>query len=355
MKRITILVLIITLITALTIGCSKAPEPAPEPGPVVEAPIEVSEPEPIPIPEPEVLAPEGIQSPLSGRYGAEEIVNGRIMAIVFDNHPAARWQAGLKNAEVIYEYPVEGTFTRYIGLFLLEHPEGQIGPVRSARPYLVTKAHEFDAIFVHVGGSEAAKADARNLKVAEIDGLTSSPKVFWREGSKKAPNNLYTSMDVLRQVQKAKGFRANSEYEGFKFIGDEDTRTGDPANIVDIIYNKSNSSRFEYDQESENYKRFKDNKPHIDESDGSQLIADNIIIQKTNIKVLDNEGRLGITVEGEGNGIYISRGFSEEITWKKSSRSGKTYYMDNSGNEIFLKPGTTWIQVIGSNSSVNIE
>ena len=26
---------------------------------------------------------------------------------MFDNHPNARWQAGLKDAEIIYEFPVE--------------------------------------------------------------------------------------------------------------------------------------------------------------------------------------------------------------------------------------------------------
>lgn len=355
MKKISYLALILILTTITLIGCTKAPKPIQEPDTVAEIPVETAEPEPLPDPEPEVIVPEGVPSPLSGLYGPEEVVNGRIMAIVFDNHPAARWQAGLKDAEIIYEYPVEGTFTRYIGLFLLNHPEGQIGPVRSARPYLVTKAYEFDAIFVHVGGSEAAKSDARTLKVAEIDGLTSSPRVFWRENSKKAPNNLYTSMDALRQVQKDKGFREKSEFEGFVFMGEEVQRTGSSANKVEIIYNKSNNTRFEYDSESETYLRYKDGKPHVDESDGIQLKADNIIIQKTNIKVLDKEGRLGITVEGEGSGTYISKGLSEDITWKKSSRSGKTFYLDSSGNEIQLKPGTTWIQIIGGNSSVIIE
>lgn len=351
MKRTSYFAFILIFITTSLIACAKAPEPTQEPEPVAEIPVEIPEPEP----EPEIVVPEGIQSPLSGIYGPEEVVNGRIMAIVFDNHPAARWQAGLKYAEIVYEYPVEGTFTRYMGLFLLNHPDGQIGPVRSARPYLVTKAYEFDAIFVHVGGSEAAKSDARNLKVAEIDGLTSSPRVFWRESSKKAPNNLYTSMDELRKVQKDKGFRDKSEIEGFIFVGEDVPMTGSPANNVEIIYNKSNNTRFEYNNESETYLRFKDGKPHVDESDGSQLKADNIIIQKTNIKVLDNEGRLGIAVEGEGSGLYISRGLSQEITWSKKSRSGKTFYFDSSGNEIQLKPGITWIQIIGGNSSVIIE
>lgn len=354
MKRTLLFLILILLTFSFIVGCTKPPEPEPEP--IVEEPEVPSEiPEEQPLPEPDVTEPEGIPSPLSGVYADEEEVNRRIMAVVFDNHPAARWQSGLKDAEVVFEYPVEGSFTRYIGLYLINHPDYQIGPIRSARPYLVTKSYEFDAIFVHVGGSEAAKADVRNLKLAEIDGLTSSSKVFWRNKNKKAPNNLYTSMDVLREVQEDKGFRETSEYDGFTFADEGRIRTGSPASRLDIIYNKSNSTVYEYDPVAGDYIRYKDGKPHIDESDGIQLRADNIIIQRTGIKVLDNEGRLGITMEGSGSGYYVSQGFSEEISWKKSSRSDKTYYYNLEGDEIELKPGKTWIQIIGSSTAVNME
>ena len=355
MKKSIIILLIIIISIYLTAGCSQTLAPVPVAEIPQNQPEEVPVQEPEPEPEPEDVEPVGIPSPLSGIYAAEDQVNRRIMAIVFDNHPAARWQAGLKDAEIIYEYPVEGSFTRYMGLFLINHPEYQIGPIRSARPYLVTKAYEFDAIFVHVGGSEAAKADSRNLKMAEIDGLTSSPKVFWRNKSKKAPSDLYSNMDVLREVQSVKGFRELSEFEGFVFSDDARDRTGTQAAKVQIIYNKSNSSMFEFDPVSENYLRYKDGKAHNDESDGVQLRADNIIIQKTGIKVLDDEGRLGITVEGKGEGLYISEGLAEEITWSKSNRASKTYYYNKAGNEVVLKSGVTWVQIVGSSTSITME
>ncbi|WP_422486495.1 DUF3048 domain-containing protein [Gudongella sp. DL1XJH-153] len=348
-----ILTLIMVVIMSLSLIACNNNQPSEEPELPVEIPAEEPEsvPEPEPEPEPE---PSGIPSPLSGIYAEEEIVNGRIISIIFDNHPKAKWQSGLKDAEVIYEFPVEGPYTRYLGLYLINNPES-VGPIRSARPYFVTMALQFDAIFVHVGGSEQAKVDVRNLNLGEIDGLTSSSRVFWRMSHKRAPNNMYSSMEVLRDVQEERGFRDKSEYEGFVFDMERESRIGQSAEEVSITYNDENNTRFVYDAEIERYERYKDGTRHVDESDESGLYADNIIIQENSMRVLDNVGRLGIAVEGEGEGKYISRGVVEDIKWVKDNRKAKIYYLDKNNEEIKLTPGTTWIQVVKPMTPITIE
>ena len=162
MKKILLLVLVLGIVIT---GCNKEEEPT-----IIDVDTsnEVQNNE-----EPIVEeVKEGVPSPLSGMYAPEEVVNQRVVAVMFDNHPRARWQAGLKDAEIVYEFPVEAPYTRYIGLYLINSPES-IGPIRSSRPYFVTKALEFDAVYVRVGGSEQAKKDSINLKIADIDGLTS--------------------------------------------------------------------------------------------------------------------------------------------------------------------------------------
>ena len=37
---------------------------------------------------------------------------------MFDNHPKARWQSGISQAEIVYEFMVEAPYTRYMGIFL---------------------------------------------------------------------------------------------------------------------------------------------------------------------------------------------------------------------------------------------
>ena len=346
-------IITLILVVALGFGLAACRQEVPE-APVetpVEEPVVEPEPEPEPVEEPE---PTGIPSPLSGIYAAEELVNGRIISVVFDNHPKAKWQSGLKDAELVYEFPVEGPYTRYLGLYLINSPDS-LGPIRSARPYFVTMAWQFDSIFVHVGGSEQAKADVRTLRMAEIDGLTSSNKVFWRMSHKRAPNNMYSSMEVLRGVQEERGYRDTSEFEGFIFDMEDLPRTGENAEDILITYNDENNTRYIYDPDLQKYERYKEGARHVDESDESGLYADNIIIQENSMRVLDREGRLGISLEGQGEGKFITRGVVQDIKWVKDDRKAKIEYLNENNEEIRLSPGTTWIQVVKPGTPITIE
>lgn len=296
----------------------------------------------------------GIPSPLSGIYAAEEKVNRRPVAIMFDNHHGARWQAGLKDAEIVYEFLVEAPYTRYMGIYLINDP-ASIGPIRSARPYFITTALEYDAVYAHVGGSEQAKSDIKTLKIADIDGLTSSNKVFWRKKHKKMPHNLYSSMEVLRNTQEERKYKMAGEYTSFKFREDDLDIDGDMANKIIIDYRKNNNTEYNYDNEKKNYTRKKDGKLHIDEVDETPIVAKNIIIQEAKTKVLDKDGRLEIQLVGEGQGKYITNGKTIDIKWVKKSRKDKTKYYNLEGKEIILNPGVTWIQVVEPTTNITIE
>ncbi|MDR7857124.1 DUF3048 domain-containing protein [Tissierella sp.] len=302
----------------------------------------------------ELPVKEGIPSPLSGIYSPEAKVNRRPIAIMFDNHHRARWQAGLKDAEIVYEFLVEAPYTRYMGIYLVNEPES-IGPIRSARPYFITTALEYDGIYVHVGGSAQALSDVKSLKLADIDGLSSSNKVFWRKSHKKAPNNLYSSTEALRKTQEERKFKDTGDYIPFKFKEDESPIEGNIANKLTIIYRKNNTTEYNYDEEKKIYTRTKDGELHIDEIDSTPIIAKNIIIQEAKTKVLDKEGRLEIQLIGEGKGKYITHGKVTEIQWVKESRKAKTIYKTLDGEELILNPGITWIQVIEPKTEVIFE
>ena len=57
---------------------------------------------------------------------------------------------------------------------------------------------------------------------------------------------------------------------------------------------------------------------------------------------------------GSGKGKYITTGKAMDITWKKGSYEEVTRYYDESGEEIVLNPGKTWVQVVKSFDSVSI-
>lgn len=297
---------------------------------------------------------EGIPSPLSGIYGKEEKVNRRPVAVMYDNHPKARWQAGLGQAEIVYEFRVEYPYTRYMAIFLVNDPE-RIGPIRSSRPYFVTTLLEYDPVYVRVGGSEEAKAYIKRLNLADIDGLYSG--AFWRyyKTDKKAPNNMYSTMEKIRAEQKRKGYRLKGSFESNKFNEVDTDLQGMEAPKVFITYNKHNNTEYKYDKEEKIYKRYKDGKLHLDELDNSTITTKNIIIQKTNMETIDNIGRLQIDVLGTGKGYYITNGKAIEITWKKESETSKTKFYNNDGEQILFNSGNIWVQVVPLNTKITFK
>lgn len=298
----------------------------------------------------------GVKSPLNGKYYAEDVILQRPVVVMLDNHPSSRWQAGISKAEIIYECEVEYPYTRYMAVFLSEAPE-QLGPVRSARPYFIKFALEYDPLYVHVGGSNEAFKNISEYNMADIDGLKSS--AFWRyyDTGKTAPNNMYTSIKNIRAEQLKYGFRQSGNYIGFDFnINNEDTDISDTTTVdcnkLSIVYNKSYRINYVLDEEKSIYSRYVNDKLQIDEFYKTNIEAANIIIQKVQKKIVDDYGRLHLDIISEGTGYLISNGKINEITWSKISAESKTIYKDNIGNEIKLNPGQTWIQVISQNSRI---
>lgn len=291
------------------------------------------------------------RSPLSGRATTEEIFNRRPVAVMFDNHPNARWQSGLNQAEIVYEFPVENPYTRYIGIFLANSPES-IGPVRSTRPYLVHTIAAYDPLYVRCGGSEEGKKEVKRYDIADIDGLESN--AFKRSSKKRAPNNLYISMEDIMKEQKRLNYGDYANYEGYKFNLKDTDISGIDASNVKIVYNNESTTGYEYDSEDKMYKRYKDGSLHIDELDDSTIVAKNIIIQKVNSKIIDSVGRKEIDIIGSGKGMYITNGKVKDISWEKSSVRQRIVYFDENG-EINLNEGVTWIQIVPQEGNVVIE
>ncbi|MGD9567404.1 MAG: DUF3048 domain-containing protein [Sedimentibacter sp.] len=298
-----------------------------------------------------------IISPLDGlKYYPEEL-NKRPVAVSIDNHPDARWQSGLKDAEIIYEFQVEYPYTRYLAVFLAHEPES-VGPVRSARPYIIYYAMENDGIFVHVGGSEDAFTEIKRLGAADVDGLYSGAMWRYNGTGKFAPHNMYTTLKSIRAEAERKGFRAEGNFEKYNFneksIILSEYYEASTAKKLNITYNKENTSDYVFDEDRGLYLRFKDKEEHVDELDNKQLTAKNIIVLEAPKSILDSVGRLYLETIGTGKGIYLTEGEACEITWKKDSEKGRTkFYINN--EELSLNPGNTWIQIVDSLSSATTE
>jgi two-component system chemotaxis response regulator CheB len=90
------------------------------------------------------------------------------------------------------------------------------------------------------------------------------------------------------------------------------------------------------------------------DDDGAQVLADTIIIQEVPTRVLDEEGRREMDTIGSGLVRVIQHGMLIRGTWKKEAVSSRTRFYDVNGEEIALKPGTLWVQIVPPNTPVTI-
>lgn len=281
----------------------------------------------------------------------------RPVAVMLDNHSGARPQAGLKDAELVIEALAEGNITRYMAFFFEGMPQS-VGPIRSARPYFIDRAMELGAVYVHVGGSPKALSDIKQLKVNDLDGLSSSNKVFFRKSHKKMPHNLYSSLEILRNETEKRAFAQEPTVTKQVYALEDTIPAGESAQYVSLPYRKNDGGyvvSYSYDTDAKTYQRFVNQKAHADEIDQTPLSAKNILIQYVPTKVVDDVGRLDLDLVGSGSGWWLTNGVKVEIKWEKTSRKGETKYMQMDGQELLLNPGNIWIQIVPKSMTIQWE
>lgn len=300
------------------------------------------------------LADGQVYSPYSGLPMPEERISRRPLAVMFDNLIKARPQKGLDQADIVYEVLVEGLITRYMAIYHATIP-GEIGPIRSARPYFVRLALENDGYYSHIGGSNQAFADIVHLNVADLDGMNVPASTYWRKSHKPKPNNMYSSGEVLYSVVSQRKYRDTVKGSFWTFGIPEGLADAEEDLAFKIVYKAPNAKdsvgyfvEFVYNDKATLYERSVNGKPHVDEGTGEQLTAKSIIIQRVKTKVIDDVGRLEVSVVGSGDGYYMYAGKRLPITWEKTSEAERTQFYDAQGQPLVIAPGQLWIQLVPS-------
>jgi len=285
----------------------------------------------------------------------------RPIAVMINNNHQAWPHAGLEDAYITYEIIAEGGITRMMAVFK-DKDTAKIGSVRSARPYYLDYALENDAIYVHFGWSDDAKADIASLEIDNINGLTDS-SVFWRDTSlkKSTEHTAFTSMEKIKEFAKEKGYDRDTNKELLlKYSIDEislDKREDAiKADKIYIKYSYYTDTSYEYDKDKKVYLRSMSGTAHTDAITGDQYTAKNIIITPIKNYAYDSYGRQKLENIGSGEGYFITDGYAVPITWEKDSRSSQTIYKyKSSGKVIKVNDGNTFIQISPEGETLNIE
>lgn len=285
-------------------------------------------------------------------------------------------QAGLEQADIIYEIIVEGGETRLMMVMKNQNLK-KIGPIRSSRHYFIDYAMENDAIYIHYGHSPQAGSDFTKFGIDHIEGVYDNGSNFWRDNTRYAPHNAVMSTANLEKILKSEGFRRTTtkgnvlnyvaeeiELEDKKEVvktSDANTTT-EPvekvtnlANSITIPYSAYNTVKYTYNKDTKTYTRYSRDTIQKDWNTNKAIQVKNIIITKCENSTIDSYGRQTIDNVKTLDGYYITNGKYIPIKCEKTSRTGQTKYKDLQGNEIEVNDGKTFVQICPINSKISFK
>lgn len=332
--------LIMTLLLMLTLSCcGKTPtEDAGEP----------------------VVEPEPVLNPLTGLPLQDAShVNSRPVAVMLNNLHLAMPQHGVSDADMIFEFNVEGGITRMVGFFQEIDRVGTIGSIRSARACFIETVLGMDAIYAHAGGSEEAFYMIYRYGLDDID---ENDIAYWRDEDRAQTmdfeHTLMTSGEKLSEYIADRGFRTQHEADyryPVTFVEDGTPVNGTQAEHIQIPFSYYKTGTFDYDAQSKLYMVGQYGDAYIDGNTGRQVGVTNLLVLYTDVyNSGDAKGHMVIDLQGAGAGTFFCGGKAVDIEWRKADMSDPfTYYLTD-GTPLSLGAGRTYVCVVSDTTVLSV-
>ena len=132
----------------------------------------------------------------------------------------------------------------------------------------------------------------------------------------------------------------------------EDARPQEENKIKIYFSTNTYEADWQYSRETNDYLRYEAGIIEQDR-DGKEVRAKNVVVQFTDMVVLDDVGRKKIDTIGSGKAIIFQDGIEIDGTWRKDAKGDRTKFYDAAGAEIKFNPGVTWVEVVPTNTEVD--
>ncbi len=274
--------------------------------------------------------------------GPQDWQQRRALAVKIENSAAARPQAGLEQADLVYEELVEGGITRFVVVFHTRGAE-RIGPIRSARhvdPDIVTP---LSPLFAYSGAVPPVIEALRAVVQITDVGVDRVPGAYYRDRERNSPHNLFSSTKALREGRDG----GDAPQPMFSFLPEDadPTAGGESAASATFAFaNNSEQVRWSYEAGEKLYVRSHRNTPHTVEG-GDQVTARNVLVQRL---------ASSTQVLGEGEALLFRDGHVFSGRWIRGSVGEPTHFVDADGEPLLLAPGNTWIELLPSGRPVDV-
>jgi hypothetical protein len=120
----------------------------------------------------------GPPAPLTGLPGDPSLATKPVLIVKIDNHPEARPQAGLNQADIVYEEIVEG-ITRFAAVFQ-STDAAPVGPIRSARTTDLNIFAAYGRPLIAWSGGNACGEGRRSANIVDVGhGKLGTPGAYY--------------------------------------------------------------------------------------------------------------------------------------------------------------------------------
>jgi hypothetical protein len=278
--------------------------------------------------------------PLLGTEATDEAVLARpAMVVKIDNHPKARPQMGLNEADIVFEENVE-KLTRFAAVF---HSEGSdpVGPIRSGRFQDINLLGSLNQpLFVWSGGNEKVTNAIRKSDLVDLSyTVANKDGGFARDSERPAPHNLIAETTKLWTLAPAGSVAPQKQFE-YRTESDANASTSEAVDGLRLSMDGV-KVQWTWSTETNEWLRLQDGTPHVDAND-EQISVPNVIVLE--VEYSNTYSPTSKTV-GSGKAYVFTNGVVYVGSWERTDRLGVYVIRDSAGAPIKLTPGQTFIQV----------
>ena len=261
------------------------------------------------------------------------------MVVKIDNHPSARPQAGINQADIIFEENVE-KLTRYAAVF---HSEGSdpVGPIRSGRFQDINLVGSLNKpLFVWSGGnrqvsSAIGKSDLVDLSYLKVN----KDGGFTRNDEYRAPHNLFAETTKLWTLAPV-GSSAPSTQFAYRTVSDANASTSKEALGLKVSMDGV-KVQWDWDAPVKEWVKTQDGTIVVDPADVALSVPNVIVLE---VVYTNTYSPISKTL-GSGKAYVFTNGVVYEGTWSRTDRLKPFELKDSAGGVIKLTPGQTFVEV----------
>ena len=288
-----------------------------------------------------------VTCPLTGTPAPGGIVPARpALAVKIGNYTDDRPSAGLNQADIVFEEPVEGSYTRLVAVY---HCQGAalVGDLRSARqPDVAILSPLSNPIFLHAGGIDPVLgllADApiqdKNILQGGFDAVTIHPS------GRSAPYATFTATAPAWALNPG-DVSPPAPIFAYSTVPPVGSVPGSGI-AVHIPFSSTSDVTWTWNPATSTYLRSYAGVPDK-LLDGGQTATKNVVILTVPTFIgpwLENsEGghEVEVTAIGSGPLVVLRNGIAITGTWTRPDLTGPTALVASDGTPITLQPGNTW-------------